>query len=536
MRLSAKLPSVPHSTSAILTSVRAPAFAPSAIAAAAAQPRERLRVIRDRRSGAIGVAIDASTADDDSRFEIVGSLPPLYPEWLGDRGFAPSIGARFAYLGGAMANGIATTDMVIALAEAGCVGFFGAAGLSLPRIEAAIDRLQSTLDPKQLPWGVNLIHSPSEPAHEAAVADRLIRANVRCVEASAYLRLTPAVVRYACAGLTRAADGAVQRRNRLIAKVSRKEVARQFLQPAPKAILDALLADGQLSAPEADLGAQVPLATDLTCEADSGGHTDNRPLSVLLPEMLALRAQLQTTARIGAAGGLGTPAAVAAAFALGADYVQTGSINQACVESGLSALAREQLARADMADVAMAPAADMFEMGVDVQVLRRGTLFAPRARKLYELYRQHGAWDAIPASEREKVETTLLRASFDQAWQSTRDFWEKRDPSQVSRAERDPKHRLALVFRAYLGLASRWAIDGVADRSSDFQIWCGPAMGAFNTWVAGSFLDAPENRRVAQVALNLLEGAAAITRAHQLRCYGVPVPASAFDYRPRPLC
>jgi trans-AT polyketide synthase, acyltransferase and oxidoreductase domains len=60
-------------------------------------------------------------------------------------------------------------------------------------------------------------------------------------------------------------------------------------------------------------------------------------------------------------------------------------------------------------------------------------------------------------------------------------------------------------------------------------------MGAFNAWTAGSFLAEPANREVAQVARNLLEGAAAATRAHQFRTYGVPVPPEAFRYRPRPL-
>ena len=60
-------------------------------------------------------------------------------------------------------------------------------------------------------------------------------------------------------------------------------------------------------------------------------------------------------------------------------------------------------------------------------------------------------------------------------------------------------------------------------------------MGAFNSWVRGSFLENPANRTVVQVALNLLEGAAVITRAQQLRSYGLPIPAAAFDYRPRPL-
>ena len=60
-------------------------------------------------------------------------------------------------------------------------------------------------------------------------------------------------------------------------------------------------------------------------------------------------------------------------------------------------------------------------------------------------------------------------------------------------------------------------------------------MGAFNAWVAGSFLEPLQNRGVVQIALNLMEGAAVITRAQQLRSLGVPVPAAAFDFRPRPL-
>ena len=69
----------------------------------------------------------------------------------------------------------------------------------------------------------------------------------------------------------------------------------------------------------------------------------------------------------------------------------------------------------------------------------------------------------------------------------------------------------------------------------DHQIWCGPAMGAFNQWVKGSFLEPPEARSAVQIARNLLEGAAVVSRAQQLRGFGVPVPPEAFDYRPRPL-
>ena len=486
--------------------------------------------------------------DDDKAAELVatghwtriGSLPPLFPEWLGDRSFSQSHGTRFPYAGGAMANGIATVSMVRELALGGCLGFFGAAGLSPARVESCVASLASDLSDRH-PWGANLIHSPSEPALEDHICEIFLRQGVQRVEASAYMALTPAVVRFAASGLTIKPDGSVLRARRLIAKVSREEVARRFLEPPPADVLAALVQRGQLSAAEARIAAEIPIAEDITAEADSGGHTDNRPLTALLPSLIKLRdhiaAQRAYTRpiHIGAAGGIGTPTAVAAAFALGASYVQTGSVNQSCVESGLHASGRAMLAQAGMADVIMAPAADMFEMGVDVQVLRRGSLFAVRARKLYELYRNYASLEDIPALEREKLERVQLRATLDEAWASTRAFWMGRDAHQVERAERDAKHRMALVFRAYLGLSSRWAIDGIGARSSDYQIWCGPAMGAFNTWVKGSFLEACENRSVVQVARNLMEGAAAVTRAQQLRSYGVVLPANAFDFRPRPL-
>jgi PfaD family protein len=177
----------------------------------------------------------------------------------------------------------------------------------------------------------------------------------------------------------------------------------------------------------------------------------------------------------------------------------------------------------------------MFELGVQVQVLRNSTLFAVRSRKLYELYKAYPSLQAIPANEREKVETQILRTSFEQAWESTRAFWTERDPREVQKAEADPRHQMALVFRSYLGLASRWAIAGQVDRKTDYQIWCGPAMGAFNVMAQGSFLESPQNRSVGQVAKNLLEGAAVVTRAQQLRTFGLAIPAAGFHFRPRPL-
>ncbi|NWH09674.1 MAG: PfaD family polyunsaturated fatty acid/polyketide biosynthesis protein [Alphaproteobacteria bacterium] len=472
---------------------------------------------------------------------IVGVLPPLFPEWLGERSFASDHGVRFAYVVGEMARGIATPEMAVSAVRAGLAGFYGSAGLNIPTINEGLSRIRQQLGDGHPGWGANLIHSPQHSEAELQAVETFLQHGVARVSASAFMKIAPSIVIYAARGLSRAADGSIARGTHVFAKVSRAEVARQFLSPPPEALLRALTGEGRITPEQAELARRVPIAEDLTAEADSGGHTDNRPLSVLVPQLAALRDALcaefcyPTRPRIGAAGGIGTPAAVAGAFALGAAYVLTGSINQSAVESGLSADGRAMLAEAGPTDVAMAPAADMFEMGVKVQVLRRGTLFAQRGQKLFDLYRAHDRFEAIEAGERKAIETQILRRRFDEVWQETRDFFLRANPREAERGERDLKHRMALVFRWYLFMGAQWARDGLSERRADYQIWCGPSMGAFNAWVKGSFLEAPQDRGVAQIALNLLEGAACLTRAQHLRLAGVALPPAAFQFVPRPL-
>lgn len=521
---------------------RAPAvFSQAEIARAIERVREPIHIVREGPGGRLGLGFGGSLAQPGQAgaLPLMASLPALYPEWLGDRGFCEAHGVRFPYVVGEMANGIASAALVIASAKARVLGFFGAGGLLPDRIEREVIAIAEATG--GLPWGANLIHAPNEPEIEEATAEIFLRRGVANVCASAYMDLTPAVVRYAVSGLSIDPSGRIVRKNHLFAKVSRPEVARRFLQPPPQAILQALRDQNKITAAEAELAARLPLAEDITVEADSGGHTDNRPLVAMLPTIQRIAAEIAdkngypSPIRVGAAGGLGTPSAVAAAFSLGAAYVLTGSVNQAAVEAGISPAAKEMLAQADVADVIMAPAADMFELGVKLQVLRRGTMFAVRAQKLYDLYSAYPSLEAIPADERASLERNIFRAPLDEIWQQTRRFFEERDPHEVARAEGDPKHRMALVCRWYLGKSSRWAIDGDASRRPDYQVWCGPAMGAFNAWVKGSFLEPLANRTAEQIARNLLEGAAVITRAQQLRSYGVAVPPAAFDFRPRPL-
>ena len=508
---------------------------------ALAEIRKPVAVVGSAR-GPRPVVLDAGGLTPEiARQDVFAVLPPIYPEWLGERGFTAAHGVRFPYVIGEMARGIATARMTVEGVRAGVMGFFGSAGLDLGAVETGVREIQNALGQEAGGWGANLIHNIQDDGLEIATVDLLHRLGVRCVSASAFMRLTPAIVLYSAKGLRRGPDGQIIRARRIFAKVSRDEVAGQFLSPASDAMLRALVAEGRITAEEAKLAAGIPVAEDITAEADSGGHTDNRALTVLLPRLIALRDEIAATydypvlPRVGAAGGIGTPAAVAAAFAAGAAYVLTGSVNQSAVESGLSADGRNLLSLAQSTDVAMAPAADMFEMGVTVQVLKRGTMFAQRGQRLADFYRRYSSFEEAPTQELENLETTVLGRSVEEIWADTEAFFSRSDPRQVERAVADPRHRMALVFRWYLFSGAQWAREGHVARRTDYQIWCGPAMGAFNEWVRGSFLEPVDARTVRQIALNLLEGAATVTRAGQLRAAGVAMPASAFDFRPRPL-
>ena len=189
-------------------------------------------------------------------------LPAIYPEWLGDRALLAEHPARFCYVVGEMARGIATPRMVIEAVRAGCLGFYGSAGLPLAEIKAGVKEIQAALGPDQVAWGANLIHSPQEPGQEAAIVDLFLAQGVRRVSASAFMRLTADVVRYTALGLERGSDGTIRRRNHLFAKVSRAEVAVPFISPAPEKMLRELVAAGKISELQADLAAKVKAMLD----------------------------------------------------------------------------------------------------------------------------------------------------------------------------------------------------------------------------------------------------------------------------------
>ena len=184
-----------------------PETTPAAFQAAlCAVARPVMAVLAEGRVGVVqeGRAELGATAHGDA-LPLVGYVPPLLPGDLGDPTFLADHRVEAAYVVGEMANGITSEALVIAVARAGLLGIFGAAGLPVPRVAEAIAHLQAALPDR--PWGINLIHSPDDPRLEAELVDLFLAEGLRFVSASAYLDLTLPVVKYRVTGIHRDASG-----------------------------------------------------------------------------------------------------------------------------------------------------------------------------------------------------------------------------------------------------------------------------------------------------------------------------------------
>ena len=422
------------------------------------------------------------------------------------RAFCEHFGLVAPYVAGAMAGGIASVELVRAMSRAGMLAFFGSGGLPLEEVEMALKDLSG----EENIWGCNLLHNPNEPRIEEKTVSLLLQYGVKVVSASAFIRLSKSLIRYRYSGISMQ-DGKIHCPNQIIGKISHPSIAERFLSPPPQNLLLDLMREGVLTEEQVRWAKKVPVASGLMIEGDSGGHTDSRPLSVIFPTILRLRDslmdenQFQDKTLLGAAGGLGEPFALKSAFAMGADFVVVGSVHQSTIEAGTSIRVKELLAMATITDCSKGIAPDMFEQGASVQVLSKKTFYATRSKKLYNMYRQYSGVSAIPKADVERIERQIFQVSLQEVWNDVQRYWHVRDPQQLKRAKQEPKHQMALIFRWYLGNASRWAREGNPNRVKDYQIWCGPAMGAFNAWAKGTEFERVENRSIVAIAFALLD-------------------------------
>lgn len=404
-------------------------------------------------------------------------------ESLGARTFRERYGLRRAYLLGSLYGGVSGPEMLRSAAKAGLLGFLGAGGLGADETERHLRALTDDLGLGGS-FGVNVLYRHGAPEQEAALVDLLLRRGVGLVEASGFPMMTEGLVRFRLKG------------GRILAKVSRTDVAAEFLAPPPTALVERLLAAGAVTEAEARAAAGRPMADDLCVEAAGGWLYTDADALTLLPAVLRLRDETALSGHrvhVGCAGGIGTPEAAAAAFLLGADFVMTGSVNQCTVEAATSDAVKDLLQEAGEYDIDTAPWGEMFELGVRARYLKRGLFFPARASRLYELWRRHPSLDAFDDATRAQVLDRYLGGE---------------PPLPVS-PDAGPRAELAALLRRYFERGFRLAVTGDERSRVDYLIHCGPAMGAFNQAVATSDLRDWRARTVAAVADTLMDGAAA---------------------------
>lgn len=430
---------------------------------------------------------------------------------LGSSELKSEYNLKYAYFAGGMYREIASRELVVKMGQAGMMGFLGSGGLSPAQIDQALGEVQQQLNEGQS-YGVNIVFNPFDPDKERSVINLILARNVHILEAAAYTQVTPALALFRLKGLKQQKNGSPQPANHIIAKVSRASIAEQFMKPVPEAVSRLLFENGEITELEYRLSKCLPVAGDICVEADSGGHTDHGNLNVLLPSVQMIRDQIcqefdyEKKIRVGAAGGLGTPQAVAAAFLLGADFVTTGSINQCTVEARTSDCVKDMLQKVGIHDTEYAPAGDLFEMGSKVQVMRKGVFFPARANKLLELYKRYGGLEELDEKTAEQLQNKYFGKSFNEVFEDVKAYYPAAD---IQKAESSPKYKMTLVFKWYFGYSTRIALEGRADQRVNFQVQCGPAMGAFNEWAGKSSLENWRNRHVDQIGMQLMDEAAA---------------------------
>ncbi|MES2929545.1 MAG: PfaD family polyunsaturated fatty acid/polyketide biosynthesis protein [Pseudomonadota bacterium] len=433
---------------------------------------------------------------------------------LGSVEFRRAYNLKYAYLAGSMYKGISSKEMVINMSKAGLMGYLGSGGMSLDRLVSDIQHIKQKLSPSET-YGVNLLNSPDMPQLELQMVEIFLAYGVRYIEASAYLQISLPLVFYRLKGAFRDSNGHPRILNHVLAKVSHPEVAAVFMAPPPKEIVNKLVAMGLLTPGEASISDEVSVADSICIEADSGGHTDQGVAYVLMPTMLRLREETQrqyqyrNPVHLGAAGGIGTPEAASAAFILGADFIMTGSINQCTVEAGTSEKVKEMLQGINVQDTTYAPAGDMFEMGAKVQVLKKGLFFPARANKLFDLYSRYNSIEDIDEKTREQIQNRYFKRRFEDVWSETVSYYTTKGIKSIEELEINSKRKMALIFKWYFVHASRLAAAGDENQIVDYQVHCGPALGAFNQWAKGQATEFWQNRRVADLAERIMTGAAA---------------------------
>lgn len=427
---------------------------------------------------------------------------------LGSDEFKQDYGLQYAYAVGPMESGITTKEMVERCAKAGLLGIYASNNLSYQRIEEDVNNLTQQLG--SVPFGVALSPDYIDLKREEKIVSILCRYDIKMVQASYYINVSKQLVKYKAKGLTLVDQEKVNSGHKIMAKLSRSEVVEEFLKPASDSIIEELLQEGEITNEQAQLLKKVPIADSICVESNSAGRTDSAsalatfPVIARMVEQTSNQYHYDKKVRVGCSGSIGSPEAIVALFALGADFVMTGSVNQCTVESGTSEFVKRILQQMDIQDTEYIPSGDNFDYNAKMQVAKRGVLFPVRANKLNEIYKLYGSIAAIDSDVKKKIEEHYFEHSMEEVFEMIRPSLNQ---TQLNRLERTPKYKMALIFQWYYKKGLEDAIRGKEDNAVNLLIYSSVAMGAFNAYVKNTELEKWENRHVDEIGVKLMRDA-----------------------------
>ncbi|MEN8907794.1 MAG: hypothetical protein ABF289_17730 [Clostridiales bacterium] len=474
-----------------------------------------LFVLKNYKNLVVGVAEDGIITSEEletTKLICSGIIPKLLPEDLGSSRFLHRFGLKYAYVAGAMYNAISSKEMIIELAKNGYLGIYGTKDVEFDQIENDIVKIKSII-PERI-FGCNIVHNVIEEQFEMKLIKMLLKYKINILEVSSFVNITLPLAYYRIVGIKERIEGGFVIGNKIMVKVSRVEIAKNFLKPAPEKIIRELINMSLINERQAKIAKEIPMADAITLEDNENNITQSFSYLVDQRDELYKNSNTKYDVFLGLTGGIGSPVIALNMFNNGADYIVTGTINQCTVESGISDKAKNSLSSCDISDVISLHFNGDFNINKKINVLKKGTLFPMRVNKLYNIYNKYKNLKNVDSSDIDKIESQIFKKSIREILNEVEIYFKKNDPNQLN------NDRLYLLIKWYLIISAKLSLEGTSNRELDYQILCSNAMGIFNYWVKGSYLENHQNRYVADIAEHMLKGTAYLQRLKLFNYFG----------------
>ncbi|MCG8569828.1 MAG: ACP S-malonyltransferase [Spirochaetes bacterium] len=121
-------------------------------------------------------------------------------ESLGNKEFKKEYHTKYTYVVGGMHYGISSPQLIINLAKAGILSFFGTNGLELSVIEKGITEIQKKLQNGE-PYGMNLVHHIEDKEKDEKLINLFLDCQIKNIEISSFTSITPCLLKFRAKGL-----------------------------------------------------------------------------------------------------------------------------------------------------------------------------------------------------------------------------------------------------------------------------------------------------------------------------------------------